>query len=562
MLRPLGNKYLLPLGQQILASLLLTFHVLIWIVESHIVQGSLTLVLYGLFLLWQPLWDKSSPIAGFSTALLLSVATVATWFFPDEALVFFGLVMCGLIGSRLLSETTHRPFDLLAILVITLEIVVGLIPRTFAQITTDPTFAEYMEILILVPILLFFVATNPQASSRSNTQIDLMHGLLSSVLIFLVTLGGIVVNLLYGVDYIEGILLTVFIVSTLTLGISWFWNPGVGYTGIRALWNRYALTIGGPFESWINTLTTLIEEQYLSPIEFLQTACDRLIENDWLNGIDWQFGNYNVRSGQIKGTLLEVRLTEKINVMLYFKSNPGKALEQHTVLLVRMAYQFYLAKKNQEKMRAQEHFATIHHTGARLTHDIKNILQSIKTSLGILSTNPDFPDAQPLLEKNLSHISERLESTLEKLKAPNLSTQVRELPCQQWLNGLKQQHQGNDRLKIIEDIENNVGVPTDLFDGVADNLINNALTKNPTTIVEVRLITNTDVVLLAVCDDGEKIKDDIEADLFKKPVSSGQGMGIGLYQSAIMAQAFNYILELGGNESGKVCFNLYQHLGD
>ena len=117
-------------------------------------------------------------------------------------------------------------------------------------------------------------------------------------------------------------------------------------------------------------------------------------------------------------------------------------------------------------------------------------------------------------------------------------------------------------MKIIEDIENNVEVPTDLFDGVTENLINNALTKNPGTQVEIRLITNSDVILLSVCDDGEKIKDDIENNLFKKPVSSGQGMGIGLYQSAIMAQAFNFVLELGGNETGKVCFNLYQHLGD
>jgi len=37
-------------------------------------------------------------------------------------------------------------------------------------------------------------------------------------------------------------------------------------------------------------------------------------------------------------------------------------------------------------------------------------------------------------------------------------------------------------------------------------------------------------------------------------------MGIGLYQSAIMAHAFNYELELSQNERGRVCFALYQHL--
>ena len=45
-------------------------------------------------------------------------------------------------------------------------------------------------------------------------------------------------------------------------------------------------------------------------------------------------------------------------------------------------------------------------------------------------------------------------------------------------------------------------------------------------------------------------------------MSSGSGMGIGLYQSAIMAHAFNYELELSQNEAGRVCFNLVQHLSD
>jgi hypothetical protein len=39
-------------------------------------------------------------------------------------------------------------------------------------------------------------------------------------------------------------------------------------------------------------------------------------------------------------------------------------------------------------------------------------------------------------------------------------------------------------------------------------------------------------------------------------------MGIGLYQSAIMAHAFNYELELSQNDPGRVCFNLFQHLAD
>ena len=82
------------------------------------------------------------------------------------------------------------------------------------------------------------------------------------------------------------------------------------------------------------------------------------------------------------------------------------------------------------------------------------------------------------------------------------------------------------------------------------------------TRVDVRLLSSDDIILLSVCDNGDAIDEEIEGSLFTKPVSSGSGMGIGLYQSAIMAHAFNYELELSQNEPGRVCFNLFQHLGD
>jgi len=67
---------------------------------------------------------------------------------------------------------------------------------------------------------------------------------------------------------------------------------------------------------------------------------------------------------------------------------------------------------------------------------------------------------------------------------------------------------------------------------------------------------------VTVCDNGAMIDKKLEGQLLTKPVSSGQGMGIGLYQSAILARTFNYELDLANNEEGKVCFSLFQHLGD
>jgi signal transduction histidine kinase len=538
----------------------MAYHVIIWLPSDSILHFPISFILYGLFLLWQPLWNKETSINKTPTIVIALVFLSISYFFDNEFLVFFGLILSGLIGSRLLSQGSFHAFDLLALLIIILEMVVGVVPAAFSQIELPNRFADYMQPIILIPILLFYFAPNYDDKKRDASQIDLMHGLLASTLIFIVLLGGIVINLLYGVDYIDGLLLSVFVVSTLTIGISWFWNPGVGFSGIGVLLDRYAMTIGGPFETWINTLTTLIEEHYLTPADYLEAACEHLVENDWLNAIQWNFKNYRVTVGEKNGSRIEYKLSEKVEVQVYFKSYPGTALEQHTVLLIRMAYQFYLSKLNQEKVRTHEHFSTIHHTGARLTHDVKNILQSIKTSLNILNMNQDSEKHQKLLRSNLTQISTRLENTLNRLRAPELDTQLKLIDCNHWVTKLEVDHQSNSRIVIHREIENNIPVPVDLFDSVVDNLINNALKKPSTKHIDVRLLCDSEIIVLSVCDDGVPVEESIEGNLFKHPISSGTGMGIGLYQAAIMAHTFGFELDLSQNDTGKVCFNLYQHL--
>lgn len=557
-------KALLQFEQQILATFLLLLHSLIWIIHTPSLQSSLSVVLYGLFLLWQPLWNKDRQLNFYTSLIPVLVLLMISYFYHLESLFFFSLLVTGLIGSRLFSMSSTRSFDLLALSILILEMSVGIIPLTFNQISLPAQFDTYIQVIILIFILVFFFAPIPDRSSQqTRSQIDLMHGILTTTLVFLVLLGGIVASLLYGVDYIEGLLLTVFIVSTLAIGISWFWNPGIGYSGLGVLWNRYAMTIGGPFETWINTLTTLIEEPYISASDFLQAACDNLVENEWLNAIHWQFNSFIIQSGSKQGIAFTHSLSSQVKVTIYFKSNPGRALRQHTILLIRMAYQFYQSKLNQEKMRAEEHFETIHHTGARLTHDIKNILQSIKTSINIVQIRPGEEQPLPyrLLHQNLNQISHRLESTLAKLKAPELSTSIKYVSISEWVNNFTDS-QTQNKVTYHADISVEHPIPPELFDSVINNLLVNALNKKETTEVIVDITANLEMIVITVCDNGNPVQEELESQLFNKPVSSGRGMGIGLYQSAFMARTFNYELELANNQPGKVCFSLFQHLAE
>ena len=192
---------LLQYGQQILATILLLLHALIWIVDEPLLKFSLTFILYGLFLLWQPLWNKQDKMRRGPVVVVALVFVLLAYRFPNESLVFFAIILSGLIGSRLLGQSAFRSFDLLALLIITLEMAVGLVPDTFPQIKLPALFIEYMQTIILVPVLLFYFAPNPDHQKQERSQVDLMHGLLASTLLFIVLLGGIVINLLYGGDY-------------------------------------------------------------------------------------------------------------------------------------------------------------------------------------------------------------------------------------------------------------------------------------------------------------------------------------------------------------------------
>jgi len=142
-------KSLLQFEQQILASFLLLLHSLIWIIKNPALEASLTIVLYGLFLLWQPLWNKDLKL-NLSTALIPVISLLlVSYFYTPESLFFFSLLVTGLIGSRLFSMTTTRSFDLLALSILILEMSVGIIPLTFNQITLPTQFDTYIQIIIL-----------------------------------------------------------------------------------------------------------------------------------------------------------------------------------------------------------------------------------------------------------------------------------------------------------------------------------------------------------------------------------------------------------------------------
>jgi signal transduction histidine kinase len=101
-------------------------------------------------------------------------------------------------------------------------------------------------------------------------------------------------------------------------------------------------------------------------------------------------------------------------------------------------------------------------------------------------------------------------------------------------------------------------VPKGLFDGVADNLLQNAIAKRAQG-GSVRVRVGLDCGRgpeLRVCDSGRAMAADVAAAVLRAPVRSDSGLGIGLYQSAKHAEECGYALTLAENRDGEVCFLL------
>jgi signal transduction histidine kinase len=240
--------------------------------------------------------------------------------------------------------------------------------------------------------------------------------------------------------------------------------------------------------------------------------------------------------------------------------NPAFAL--HLRLLAEIMGYFYSAKVREREMQANAYTQAVYETGSRLTHDVKNMLQSLRTLCSAAEhSSPDQAQSlQSLMQRQLPQLAKRLEITLDKLKSPERAADRNHILAREWWRNLRSRY-GREGLSFeVDDSNSAVWLPHELFDSVADNLVQNALRKRlsePDIHIGVELVT-APVPTLIVCDTGESAGRLVVEKLFHSPVSSHDGLGIGLYQAAKQAKDHGYRLELSRNMDGEVCFTLWQ----
>jgi signal transduction histidine kinase len=382
------------------------------------------------------------------------------------------------------------------------------------------------------------------------------------LLVAALVLGSFVVKQVSHGNYPVALAQTLFAIALVLIALSWLWNPRGGFAGLGHILSQYLMSLGLPFERWVQRLAETAEQE-TQPQRFLALSLEHILDLPWVTGLQWEArlgqGEFGVKSGySAEFSFQDLRLK------IYTRWSLSPAVLLHLKLLTQMVGHFYEAKRREQVQRQSAYTQAIYETGARLTHDVKNLLQSLRSLCAAVETSSaqQAQGLQALMQRQLPQITQRLNATLDKLRSPQQADAAR-VDFAVWWEGLIQRYAGRNIHFQVDGPARGLTLPAELFDSVADNLIENALNKSAVDAgLQVRVtLSAARGGTLTVCDNGAAIAKTTESQLFEAPVPSQSGLGVGLYHSAKQASQLGYRLALAANEPGSVCFVLTREAG-
>ena len=542
---------------QILALMLACLHLALWWDFASALSRSLILAHLGLFLMWQPLWRREQRL-NWQGSIVFVAATLAFIVWMNWGLItFWLLILTAIVGGRVTARRGSRYAYLMALMFLVSEILIACVPSMI-----DLPFArnEALRVLgyglFIVPLMLFFVP-DPAESPEAEKSVDFLYGLTASLLTCILTMGSLLSMYITGAHYPVAVIQTILAIALFLLAISWLWTPLAGFSGFGQLWERYLQNIGTPFELWLKRLADLAV-RLQTPEAFLESAVERLTELPWVSGAVWSSGRSQGAAGKATQWSFDF-VDEDLTITVHAYRRMGAALRIHGHLLVQLVAHFFRAKQHEEELTRTARLQAVYETGARITHDIKNLLQSLQATTSAMQAERAGDDAElrALLAKQLPHIGQRLQLALDKLQAPEKEAMV-EGRLSDWWEAFRARNV-DAGIRFDSQLGSDPLVPIDVFDSVAENLLENARGKRlsePDIRIDVHLDARNGAARLRVSDDGSSIDGEIARKLFNAPVASRNGLGIGLYQAARLARQWGYELTLAANRPSEVTFDL------
>lgn len=546
----------------VLAAMLLVLHVALWADFGGAMSRSLMLAHLGLFLIWQPVWSRDRRLAPSTLAAFLGLTAIGILWLSWWMVFCWLVLLIGLVAGRTVNSRRARYAYLLTLLFLVSQLLIRALPALFAvaPLPRDVVFCFQVG-LPLVPLLLAVVPFRGESGT-----VDFFRGVAVALLVAVLAIGSLLNMYHRGVDYPQALAESLIALAGFLFLISWLLSPHRGFQGFAQLWERSLLNIGTPFEGWLGELAEC-SERHQTPGRFLEASMQALARLPWVAAVEWTAPESEGVIGTPTQHEIEMPIAD-LRIRLYTRRAVGPTLLLHCKLLLQLLAQFYLAKVRERALAEQAHLQAIYETGARVTHDIKNILQSLHLMTAALDRDRPTPPgdgerrrkgvkAQKLFERQLPHLAQRLQLALDKLQAPQQATTA-EQSVRAWWAALRERLEGAG-VRCEAELEADPMIPTELFDSAVENLLDNARAKqtiDSCVQITVRLTATAEELTLEVEDSGAPVPRDKAAQLCRQPVDSDNGLGIGLYQAARQAELLGYELRLTSNAPGRVVFEL------
>jgi len=528
------------------------------------------MVHFGLFLLWQPFISTEYELNVVSTTILLGITAVAMFTLAGWMLVMWIAILIGIMGGKVFTSQAAKRgrFYLVAVFYLFAILLTWTVPISLLDLKSLPSGLRVAVSVFLPAVLILLTFLPFRAEDEASTQVfDFFYSLFVFQLVVVLVLGSIAAMRVTGNQYFQAVVLTVLAFAGALFTLAILWAPRAGYGGLRTYFSRYLMSVGMPFELWMRRIAELSETE-MSSARFLEHAMNEVATTPWINGSQWtspdgdgRFGVESVHSAHFRYHELEVTFFTEIRL--------SPALFLHLRLLAQVVGEFYEGKRREQVMKQNAYMQAVHETGARLTHDIKNLLQSLfaLTSMSISHQANNKPDLErrnktsydQLLERQLPQLTKRLQTTLEKLKNPAIETVGVSMRAADWWQDVIGRHAGSGAaFKARGDLA--TILPATLFDTALENCLENARKKKerePEIHIAIELTCDPEPSL-TIADTGSAITTGAAESLFRAPVANTRrsGLGIGLFQASKQAEQGGYVLTLAKNEPGEVIFAL------
>lgn len=549
---------------RLLSLMIISFHLSLWWDFGSLISTFWLFLHFSLFLLWQPLWGRHD-VPTLKTMLFLSSGIALFLLMINGWLITaWQLILIGLIGGRDLVKPWDKILNLVAVVILSLDMFIFNVhylfifePDTIHYWLHLPPQQAIHYFLTLIPLSFWFVTTDDNLEYRYH--IDFFHGLILALLMMLIALGSLTLVAHNQLSYPLAVFQMSLVLSLFILIISWLWVIFTGENNIELLWTRHLLHVGHSLELWLENLAQPNNYKEMTPQQYLVFGFEQLAALPWVAGLTWQGLNEEGMLGhRTKNNITIETHSLRLSVYSYYRISGS----HHFLikLLLQLLDYFYQAKQREEAFAQQAHLQAVYEMGAKVTHDIKNLLQSLHAiSSAIESCQPaQFGDTQRLLQGQMPHLTQRLKRALDKLQKPAELSFVN-VPVGLWWNNIKIRYRPN-QVEFVEKIESEkILVPENLLNNALENLLQNALTKQKresNLSIEVSLYVSENRFKLIVCDDGSVIPEEVAKNLLHQPVPSKDGFGIGLYQAATQLSNAGYVMRLLENQPGIVCFEI------